>query len=286
MQTDDGLTIIESFEDYAKAQPDGTCTAYRCPEKVWTCGFGSTQGVTASTAWTRQQATSELKSEADRIDAAIARHITVPLHLHQGFALRSWLFNVGCGWLGEGRHEPATLVRRLNDGQYDCVPSELMRFCHGAVSGKRYDGLIARRKAEGALWRLDDDWRKHVDAASGDGIDPRAVRQANPDATMADVRAIGSKKLAATEATQNLTVVGAGAGVASSIDLSSVNGVLSSAHSIQGVINDVGSFAASPFGLTILGGAAGYYIYAEFLRQRILGDFRRGDYRPSGAVGE
>lgn len=77
-----------------------------------------------------------------------------PLEQHQFDALVSFCFNVG------GRaFRGSTMVRKLREGDYDCVPTELMRWVYYTSSDgqKRVsDGLVDRRRREGHLWVTGD----------------------------------------------------------------------------------------------------------------------------------
>jgi len=75
--------------------------------------------------------------------------IRVPLSGDQFAALVSFTFNCGGGAL-----EKSTLRKRLNLGDYDCVPYQLSRWCKATVNGRRVSlpGLVKRRAAEGVLF--------------------------------------------------------------------------------------------------------------------------------------
>lgn len=147
----EGLALIKRHEGCR-------LTAYRCPEGVPTIGYGSTRDVRMGLTITPAEADARLAADLAEVEAAIAEKVTVPLSQTQFDALASWAFNVGPGWLGIGRHKPATFIRKLNAGDYGAVPAGLRQFCHGQ-SGKVHPGLVKRRAEEAALWlrRADDD---------------------------------------------------------------------------------------------------------------------------------
>ena len=64
---------------------------------------------------------------------------------YQFDALVSFVFNVGVGAFGG-----STLLRRLNQGDYNAVPAELMRWVNSG--GTPLPGLVRRRRAEGVLF--------------------------------------------------------------------------------------------------------------------------------------
>lgn len=140
--SDDGVRLIKEFEGlYLKA--------YRCPAGVLTIGWGSTEGVREGMEITREEAERMLLGELSRFEDAVNRLVTVPLTQHQFDALVSFSYNVGARAL-----EHSTLLRKLNDGDYNAVPAELGRWVRGG--GRVLPGLVRRRKAEALLWSKPD----------------------------------------------------------------------------------------------------------------------------------
>ena len=82
-------------------------------------------------------------------ERAVAELVTVPLGQHQFDTLVDAVFNFGAGTLAR-----STLLKRLNAGDYDAVPAELMKFVYS--KGERMLGLVHRRQAEIALWNMPD----------------------------------------------------------------------------------------------------------------------------------
>ena len=95
---------------------------------------------------TRERALELLIKDADSAAGAISSGVRVKLTQFQADALISFAFNVGNGAFGE-----STLLRLLNQGDYDSVPAQLNRWTK--ASGRTLPGLVTRRKAEGALFR-------------------------------------------------------------------------------------------------------------------------------------
>ena len=124
-------------------------TSYRDTGGIWTIGVGHTsdskftvkRGQTITKALSRELLYHDLK-EAEGFVKALVK---VPLNENQYGALVSFTFNVGGGAL-----KSSTLLRKLNAGDYKAVPSELMKWVND--NGKRLNGLVRRRSAEGALW--------------------------------------------------------------------------------------------------------------------------------------
>lgn len=125
--------------------------AYFCPAGKLTIGYGSTgKHVYPGMVITEARAEKLLREDLDRFEKAVERMVTVPINDNQFAVLVSFAFNVGIG-----AFEESTLLRKLNDGNYSAVPSELMKWTKATVKGRKVtmEGLVNRRKAEGALWR-------------------------------------------------------------------------------------------------------------------------------------
>lgn len=133
-----GLAFIKHWE--------GTrLVAYRDSGGVWTIGVGHTgPDVVAGRRITDAEATALLAADVAEAEAAVAR-VSVPLSQNQYDALVSFAFNVG-----NGAFLSSTLLRKLNAGDYDAVPGQLDRWVND--NGRRVQGLVNRRKAEGELW--------------------------------------------------------------------------------------------------------------------------------------
>lgn len=138
----DGIALIKSFEGlYLRA--------YRCPAGVLTIGWGSTEGVREGAVISEDEAEEMLHKELERFEEAVNHLVKVPLTQHQFDALVSFSYNVGSRAL-----EHSTLLRKLNDGDYNAVPAELGRWVRGG--GRVLQGLVRRRRAEGMLWAKPD----------------------------------------------------------------------------------------------------------------------------------
>ena len=95
---------------------------------------------------TEQRGRELLQQDAAGHGAAVAKSVRVLLTRHQFDALVSFCFNVGAG-----AFEGSTLLKKLNAGQHDAVPQELLRWTK--TGGKESAGLKRRRKAEGDLFQ-------------------------------------------------------------------------------------------------------------------------------------
>jgi len=87
-----------------------------------------------------------LANDLIRFEAAVNKHVNVPLTQPQYDALVSFAFNVGVG-----AFKSSTLLKKLNTGDYEAVPTQLMRWTK--AGGKQCNGLVARRKNEIELWQ-------------------------------------------------------------------------------------------------------------------------------------
>lgn len=143
----DGLDLIREFEGLRlTAYPDPGTGA-----EPWTIGYGHTGGdVFEGMRITRADADVLLRRDVAHAEDAVRDLVRVPLAQHQFDALVSFCFNCGRGALAK-----SSLLRKLNAGDYDAVPTELMRWNKSA--GRVLPGLVRRRKAETALWVGFDD---------------------------------------------------------------------------------------------------------------------------------
>lgn len=144
-----GINLIKEFEGVR-------LKSYKCPAGVYTIGVGHTSAagppqVKAGMTITQAQANKILANDLGQYEDAINNSVKVPLTQNQFDALVSFVFNVGIG-----AFQKSTLLKKLNAGQYDAVPGELMKWTKGG--GKELPGLVRRRRAEAALWRgVNDD---------------------------------------------------------------------------------------------------------------------------------
>lgn len=119
--------------------------AYKDPGGVWTIGYGHTRNVYEGMVITEQEAEALLWVDISWVEVAINRNVMVPLTQNQYDALASWVFN-----LGETNLKRSTLLRKLNNADYDGAAQEFLRW--DKLDGETLDGLTRRREAEVALW--------------------------------------------------------------------------------------------------------------------------------------
>lgn len=124
--------------------------AYLDSAKVWTIGYGHTSAagdpyVRQGMVITDKEATNILMNDLTQYEQAVEQSVKVELNDNQFAALVSFTYNVGIG-----AFKKSTLLKKLNKGDYDAVPAELMKWTK--AGGKRLQGLVNRRSAEGGLW--------------------------------------------------------------------------------------------------------------------------------------
>ena len=133
-----GLDLIKRFEGFSP-------TIYICPAGYPTIGYGHVvlahEQDQFAAGITQAEATELLRKDVRIAERAVLRLISVPLTDGQFDALVSFTFNLGAGAL-----QRSTLRRKVNRGEHQSVPAELMKWVWAA--GKRMPGLIRRRKAE------------------------------------------------------------------------------------------------------------------------------------------
>ncbi len=122
--------------------------AYQDVAGIWTIGFGHTTAagiprVREGMRISDKEAEDILKTDLRKFEDRVSRLVKVPLTDNQFAVLVSFDFNTGA------LHK-STLLKKLNAGDYDAVPAELMKWVN--AGGKRVQGLVNRRAAEAGLW--------------------------------------------------------------------------------------------------------------------------------------
>ena len=143
--SDEGLSLIKHFEGCE-------LKAYRCAANVLTIGYGTTKNVTEDMEITQEEAESLLQEEMHEYEGYINDMVKVPLEQHQFDSMVSWVFNLGSGNLFS-----STLLKKLNNSEYDEVPEQIKRW--NKAGGKVLEGLVKRREAEALLF-LGKSWNE------------------------------------------------------------------------------------------------------------------------------
>jgi lysozyme len=108
---------------------------------VWTIGFGTTEGVKKGQTIDPVKALQRKINDVQKFEGALKQCVNVPLHQHEYDAFLSLAYNIG-----PGAFCGSTLVRRLNQGDYDAACKEILRW--NRAGGKVVQGLANRRQAE------------------------------------------------------------------------------------------------------------------------------------------
>jgi lysozyme len=150
--------------------------AYRCPAGVCTIGYGHTSSagvpeVTDGMIITQADADEILRRDLIKYERSVQDLIKVKLTQNQFDVLVDFAYNAGVGNL-----KSSTMLKKINAGDLDAVPAELMKWTKGG--GKVLPGLVRRRQAAGAWWTAQD----HPD----DHQDHRAEPEAPPKRTMVE----------------------------------------------------------------------------------------------------
>ena len=131
--------LIKAFEGFK-------LNAYQDGGGVWTIGYGSTgDDVKEGTVWTIEDCERRLKIDLLMIEKDIEELVTVPLTQNQISALSSFIYNVGYG-----AFKKSTLLKKLNEKDYEGAASELLRW--NKDNGKVIKGLSLRRAKEKELF--------------------------------------------------------------------------------------------------------------------------------------
>tara|TARA_Y100000310_G_scaffold130837_1_gene129949 strand:- start:178 stop:612 length:435 start_codon:yes stop_codon:yes gene_type:complete len=134
----DCIDLVKFFEGFE-------AKAYLCPASVWTIGYGRTRNVKEGDVVNEKQAERDLLEELEEFGHQVSSTVKVSLEQSQFDALTSWTYNLGVGNL-----QSSTLLKKLNSGDKNSVPSEMLRW--NKAAGKVLAGLTRRREAEAKLW--------------------------------------------------------------------------------------------------------------------------------------
>ncbi|GAA5095477.1 lysozyme [Bartonella acomydis] len=138
-----GLALMKQWEGLR-------LSAYKDAIGIWTIGYGHTNSagkpfVHKGMAITEQQAEDLLRQDLKQFEDAVEQAVQVALTDEQFAALVSFCYNVGTTAFCN-----STLLKKLNAGEYEAIPTELQKWTK--AGGKRLQGLVHRRAAEAGLW--------------------------------------------------------------------------------------------------------------------------------------
>ena len=126
-------------------------TAYQCPAKVWTIGWGNTfypdkTPVKQGDVITQEQANALFETVMNNFALGVKKCLTKEVNENQFSALVCFAYNVGIGSL-----QKSTLLKKININPNDeTIAGEFAKWTK--AGGKVLLGLVRRRKAEADLY--------------------------------------------------------------------------------------------------------------------------------------
>tara|TARA_R100001509_G_scaffold160183_1_gene127620 strand:- start:255 stop:698 length:444 start_codon:yes stop_codon:yes gene_type:complete len=135
----EGISLIKKFEGCE-------LEAYRCSADVLTIGYGHTQGVNEGDSCTQDEAEELLVKDLEEFEFYVNDIVEQELNQNQFDALVAWTFN-----LGPTNLRSSTLLKRLNEGDFEDAPRQIRRW--NKAAGEVLDGLVRRREAEALLFQ-------------------------------------------------------------------------------------------------------------------------------------
>jgi lysozyme len=180
--------------------------AYRCPAGICTIGYGHTSAagspeVTDGMTITQKQCDDILRQDLVKYETAVTGLVKQPLTQHQFDVLVDFAYNAGVGAL-----KSSTLLKKVNAGDFDAVPAELMKWTKGKIPGKGLQvlpGLLRRRQAESAWWVADAPHDEQEQRIEPDPIPVRTMvesKQGNAAILTAGLGGLGAAKEIAAQA--------------------------------------------------------------------------------------
>jgi len=175
--------------------------AYYCPAGVCTIGYGHTSAAGAPQVvdgMTITQADAEdiLKRDIVKYEIAVMDLVKVKLTQNQFDVLVDFAYNAGVGNL-----KSSTMLKKINSGNLDMVPDELMKWTKGG--GKVLPGLVRRRQAEAAWWSADQHVEEQEQRTDPDPVPVRTMadsKQGNAALLTAGLGSVGVAKEVAAQA--------------------------------------------------------------------------------------
>lgn len=127
--------------------------SYPDPGGVWTIGWGTTRingkAVQPDMVITKEQADSYFNHDIAIVEKEVSKLVKVPLTDNQFSSLVSFVYNIG-----SAQFRTSTLLRKLNQGDYDGAANEFGRWIYD--NRKVLNGLITRREHERDLFLTPD----------------------------------------------------------------------------------------------------------------------------------
>lgn len=150
-----GIALLKCWEQ----GPQGgfAMTPYKCSANKDTIGWGHVIKLTDNIIppISSGQAETFLRNDIAWAEEAVNKWVEVQLTQNQFDALVCFVFNVGAT-----NFKSSTLLKLLNQGQFDLIPAQFVRW--NQSNGKILRGLMNRRAAEVLLWQTSDKELKHA----------------------------------------------------------------------------------------------------------------------------
>ena len=160
-----GLELLKHFEAFYE-------NAYQCYSGVWTIGWGCTEGIKSGMKITKVQGEEMLKKELNKFETGVARLVKVKLNDDQFSALVSFTYNIGLGGGGNDGFAGSTLLKQLNEGNYQEAADWFLPWNKGGKDSLDVLlGLARRRRAERSLflgesWEWTKNWEPNLRLAT------------------------------------------------------------------------------------------------------------------------
>lgn len=160
------LHASDRCKRFIKGKESCRLRAYADPKTggaPWTCGHGTTRGVTADTVWDQDRCDAEFELDILEAEAVVRRYVIRQCTQGQFDAFVSIFQNIGPGRADRPGHEgrdgigilrngkPSTLLRKFNDGDISGAESQWPLWCSPGSSVEH--GLKERRFEELAMFR-------------------------------------------------------------------------------------------------------------------------------------
>ena len=140
MISKNGFEIIKKLEGYSALEYNSVSGkrtigyGHRLnPDERYICGLSE------------KKAEEILRRDLDLFETSLEASVKVPLREWQRDALLSFIFDIGVY-----AFQRSTVLKELNDGNYNEVPSQMLRWVY--VDGRFCSGLMRRRQTEAALF--------------------------------------------------------------------------------------------------------------------------------------
>lgn len=156
--TNESFKLIKKWEGLHRERADGLIEAYLDPVSIWTIGYGSIRHwdlgrpIQPNDVITKATAERWFMLEVEQVAEDVDRLCKAPLTQGMFDALVSFVYNIGIGAFGE-----STILKKINDQDYEGAAREFDRWVNGTDNGVRtiLQGLVNRRNEEETMFRRD-----------------------------------------------------------------------------------------------------------------------------------